>query len=79
MRYYRITFSKVINPSDTHWNWQYEWYELICTANNADEARDHGKKVAEDNGLRYACTYNLTPKYGKNAINRTPAIQRIER
>lgn len=76
MRYYRITFSKPVNMNGPKWNWSYDWYDLVCTAQNADEAREHGKKVAADNGLLYCCTYNLPRVEGLGLIQRSPALQK---
>jgi len=79
MRYYRITFSKVVNASATHWDWEYEWFEIFCAAANADDARSFGMKVAADNDLKYACTYNLTSKYGKTVVAEKPELRRIDK
>lgn len=79
MRNYRITFSKIVNPSATHWDWEYEWFEIFCAAANSDEARNFGIKVAADNGLKYACTYNLTSKYGNRVVIEQPELRRIEK
>ena len=77
MRYYRITFSKFTTPNTLRCNFSYDWYEMICTAQNAAKAREHGMKVAAEAGIRYCCTFNLTKAEGMARINEIATIRKM--
>lgn len=79
MNYYRLSFNRVTvpdpdnHPLDRHW----EWFDLICVAQNRTEAKDHGRRVAEDRGVRFVDAIKLLKAVGAAQINREPAFQRI--
>ncbi len=78
MNYYRISFNRITTPDDTrplyrHW----DWYDLICQAQNYDEAREHGLRVAEDRNVNYCCVMRLTRIEGAALITREHAFQEI--
>lgn len=78
MNYYRISFNRITVPDPErplHRHW--DWYDLICQAQNYEEARDHGKQVASVEGVTYCCAMRLRKVEGAAQINREPAFQRL--
>lgn len=79
MNYYRLSFNRVsvpdpVNqPLDRHW----EWYDLICVAQNRDEAKAHGLRIAEDRGVKFVDAIRLLKAVGAAQVNREPAFQRL--
>ena len=80
MNYYRISFNRITTPDDTrplyrHW----DWYDLICQAQNYEEAREHGLRAAQDHDVTYCCAMRLTKVEGVTLIAREPAFQEISK
>lgn len=79
MNYYRLSFNLITVPDPLnkplarHW----EWFDLICVAQNRDEAKDHGRRVAEDRGVQFVDAIRLPKVVGAAQIDREPAFQRI--
>lgn len=79
MNYYRLTFNHITTPDPVnrplyrHW----DWYDLICVAGNRDEAKDHGRRVAEDRGVRFVDAIKLLKVVGASQINREPAFRKL--
>lgn len=78
MNYYRISFCKVTVPDPErplHRHWQ--WYELVCVAQNKEEAKDHGRYVARDRGVDFVDAIRLPRVVGTVLINRDPPFREI--
>ena len=79
MNYYRLTFKRVTTPDphnyplDRHW----EWFDVICTAQNKDAAMDHGRRIAENRGVQFVDAIRLLKVVGAAQIDRTPAFQKL--
>lgn len=79
MNYYRLSFNRVTVPDpanyplDRHW----EWFDLICVAQNRDDAKDHGMLVAENRGVKFVDAIRLPKAVGAAQIDREPAFQKI--
>lgn len=79
MIYYRLTFNRVTTPDPVnaplarHW----DWYDLICLAQNKEAAVDHGRRVAEDRGVQFVDAIRLLKAVGAAQIDRTPAFQKL--
>ena len=78
MNYYRLTFKKITTPDPARpLHRQWDWYDLICGADNLTLARDHGCDVARDQDVDFVCAMRLLKVVGAAQINREPAFQRL--
>ena len=78
MNYYRLSFCKVTTPDPKrplarHW----QWYELVCVAQNKEEAKDHGRCVADDRGVKFVDAIRLLRVVGAALIDRDPPFREI--
>jgi len=79
MNYYRLTFNRVSCPDPLNkpfyrvWN----WYDLVCAAQNRAEAKAHGLHVAHDMEVKFVDAIKLLRVVGAAQINREPAFQKL--
>jgi hypothetical protein len=79
MNYYRLSFNKITvpDPLGAPLHRQWDWYDFVCVAQNRDEAKDHGRKIALDNGVTFVDAIRLPRVVGAVQINREPAFRKV--
>lgn len=78
MNFYRITFNRITRPDPEkplHRHW--EWFDLIYPARNYEEAREHGRAVAEEQGVNYSGTIRLLHVEGAALVHKRPGFQKV--
>jgi len=81
MNYYRLTFKRVTvpDPANRPLDRKWEWFDLICEAQNRDLAKAHGQHVAADRGVDFVDAMRLLRVVGAAQINREPAFQPLSK
>lgn len=78
MNYYRLSFNRITipdaaNPQIRNW----EWFTLVCQAENRSLAKDHGRHVAADNAVRFVDAIRLPKVIGIVEIAKSPTFRKI--
>ena len=74
--YYRLSFKRVTVPNrDRPLDRKWEWFDLVCAAENRQLAKDHGHDVARDQGVDFVDAMRLPRVVGMVLIKREPAFQ----
>lgn len=80
MNYYRLSFNRVTVPDKSkplHRHW--EWFTLVCQAENQTLAKEHGQHVAFDkgDGIKFVDAIRLLKVVGAVEIEKCPGFHKL--
>lgn len=78
MNYYRLSFNRVTTPDPAkplHRKW--DWFTLVCQAENRTLAKDHGRHVASVEGVEFVDAMRLLKVVGAVEIAKCPGFHKL--